>query len=242
MRVGAPIVGLNDSGGARIQEGVVSLGGYADIFLRNTLASGVVPQISLIMGPCAGRRGLLAGHHRRDHHGRGHELHVRDRPGGRPRRDPRGRRSRAPGRRERPHPDQRRGAPRGARRGGAPWTSRAGSCRTCRRTTCRSRHAIAATDPVDRRDAALDSIVPDDPTQPYDMHDVIDGIVDDGDVPGAAAGVGGQHHHRLRATRRPQRRASWRSSPRCSPARWTSTRPTRRPASCACATRSTCRC
>src|SRR5215813_6654644 len=54
MRVGAPIVGLNDSGGARIQEGVVSLGGYADIFLRNTLASGVVPQISCIMGPCAG--------------------------------------------------------------------------------------------------------------------------------------------------------------------------------------------
>ncbi|MGB8506787.1 MAG: acyl-CoA carboxylase subunit beta [Pyrinomonadaceae bacterium] len=54
MRVGAPIVGLNDSGGARIQEGVVSLGGYADIFLRNTLASGVIPQISCIMGPCAG--------------------------------------------------------------------------------------------------------------------------------------------------------------------------------------------
>jgi propionyl-CoA carboxylase beta chain len=54
MRNGAPIVGLNDSGGARIQEGVVSLGGYADIFLRNTLASGVVPQISAIMGPCAG--------------------------------------------------------------------------------------------------------------------------------------------------------------------------------------------
>src|SRR5256885_1809176 len=54
MRVGAPVVGLNDSGGARIQEGVLSLGGYADIFLRNTLASGVVPQISCIMGPCAG--------------------------------------------------------------------------------------------------------------------------------------------------------------------------------------------
>jgi len=54
MKVGAPIIGLNDSGGARIQEGVVSLGGYADIFLRNTLASGVVPQISCIMGPCAG--------------------------------------------------------------------------------------------------------------------------------------------------------------------------------------------
>jgi propionyl-CoA carboxylase beta subunit len=54
VRMGAPIVGLNDSGGARIQEGVLSLGGYADIFLRNTLASGVVPQISAIMGPCAG--------------------------------------------------------------------------------------------------------------------------------------------------------------------------------------------
>jgi propionyl-CoA carboxylase beta chain len=54
MKVGAPIIGLNDSGGARIQEGVVSLAGYADIFLRNTVASGVVPQISAIMGPCAG--------------------------------------------------------------------------------------------------------------------------------------------------------------------------------------------
>ncbi len=54
MKVGAPVIGLNDSGGARIQEGVVSLGGYADIFLRNTLASGVVPQISVVLGPCAG--------------------------------------------------------------------------------------------------------------------------------------------------------------------------------------------
>lgn len=54
MKVGAPVIGLNDSGGARIQEGVVSLGGYADIFLRNTLASGVIPQISCILGPCAG--------------------------------------------------------------------------------------------------------------------------------------------------------------------------------------------
>ena len=54
MKVGAPVIGLNDSGGARIQEGVGSLAGYADIFLRNTLASGVVPQISAIMGPCAG--------------------------------------------------------------------------------------------------------------------------------------------------------------------------------------------
>jgi acetyl-CoA carboxylase carboxyltransferase component len=54
MKVGAPVIGLNDSGGARIQEGVASLGGYAEIFLRNTLASGVIPQISAVMGPCAG--------------------------------------------------------------------------------------------------------------------------------------------------------------------------------------------
>src|SRR6202167_2931845 len=54
LKTGAPVIGLNDSGGARIQEGVLSLGGYADIFLRNTLSSGVVPQISAIMGPCAG--------------------------------------------------------------------------------------------------------------------------------------------------------------------------------------------
>src|SRR5260370_5786530 len=54
MRAGAPVIGLNDSGGARIQEGVASLGGYADIFLRNTLASGVVPHISAVLGPCAG--------------------------------------------------------------------------------------------------------------------------------------------------------------------------------------------
>ncbi len=54
MKVGAPVIGLNDSGGARIQEGVESLAGYADIFLRNMLASGVVPQLSAILGPCAG--------------------------------------------------------------------------------------------------------------------------------------------------------------------------------------------
>ena len=54
MKVGAPVIGLNDSGGARIQEGVASLGGYAEVFQRNVLASGVVPQISMVMGPCAG--------------------------------------------------------------------------------------------------------------------------------------------------------------------------------------------
>lgn len=54
MRVGAPVIGLNDSGGARIQEGIDSLAGYADVFQRNVDASGVIPQISMIMGPCAG--------------------------------------------------------------------------------------------------------------------------------------------------------------------------------------------
>jgi propionyl-CoA carboxylase beta chain len=54
MQVGAPVIGLNDSGGARIHEGVESLAGYADVFLRNVMASGVIPQLSLIMGPCAG--------------------------------------------------------------------------------------------------------------------------------------------------------------------------------------------
>ena len=57
LKNGAPLIGLSDSGGARIQEGVVSLAGYADIFLRNTLASGVIPQISVILGPCAGGAG-----------------------------------------------------------------------------------------------------------------------------------------------------------------------------------------
>src|SRR6185503_9712632 len=54
MKVGAPVIGLNDSGGARIQEGVAALGGYAEVFQRNVNASGVIPQLSLIMGPCAG--------------------------------------------------------------------------------------------------------------------------------------------------------------------------------------------
>ena len=54
MRVGAPVIGINDSGGARIQEGVDSLAGYGEIFQRNVIASGVIPQISVIMGPCAG--------------------------------------------------------------------------------------------------------------------------------------------------------------------------------------------
>ena len=72
MKVGAPVIGLNDSGGARIQEGVASLGGYAEIFQRNVLASGVIPQISLIMGPCAGGAVYSPGDDRLHLHGEGH--------------------------------------------------------------------------------------------------------------------------------------------------------------------------
>ena len=80
MRNGAPVIGLNDSGGARIQEGVVSLGGYADIFLRNTLASGVDPADLGDPRPVRRRRGLLARDHRLHLHGARHVVHVRDRP------------------------------------------------------------------------------------------------------------------------------------------------------------------
>ena len=141
MKVGAPIVGLNDSGGARIQEGVASLGGYAEIFLRNVLASGVVPQISVILGPCAGRSGLLAGDHRLHRDGRGHELHVRDRAQRRPGRDARGRRRGRARRRGRPHRAQRRRASRGRRRGGGDGRPSAGSSPTCHRTTSPTRRS-----------------------------------------------------------------------------------------------------
>ena len=72
MKMGAPVIGLNDSGGARIQEGVASLGGYADIFLRNTLASGVVPADLRHPGPLRGRRRLQPRHHRLQRDGEGH--------------------------------------------------------------------------------------------------------------------------------------------------------------------------
>ncbi len=99
MKVGAPVIGLNDSGGARIQEGVASLGGYAEVFQRNVLASGVVPQISVIMGPCAGGAVYSPGHDRLHLHGEGQQLHVRHRSGRGQDRDPRGGQRRGTGRR-----------------------------------------------------------------------------------------------------------------------------------------------
>ena len=180
VRNGAPFIGLNDSGGARIQEGVASLGGYADIFLRNTLASGVIPQISAILGPCAGGavyspaitdfvfmvRGLsymfvtgpnvvkTVTHEEVDfEHLGGADVH-------------------------------------GATSGVAHFVHDSElECLHAIRTllgflpsnNVDPAPSVTATDPADRRDEALLDIVPDSPTKPYDMHDVIRRIVDQGD-------------------------------------------------------------
>ena len=79
-KIGCPVIGINDSGGARIQEGVVSLGAYGDVFVRNVKCSGVIPQISLIMGPCAGGAVYSPGDHRLHLHGEGDLAHVHHRP------------------------------------------------------------------------------------------------------------------------------------------------------------------
>jgi propionyl-CoA carboxylase beta chain len=180
VRNGAPIVGLNDSGGARIQEGVASLGGYADIFLRNTLASGVIPQISAILGPCAGGavyspaitdficmvRGLsymfvtgpsvvkTVTHEEVDFEQLGGaDVH-------------------------------------GATSGVAHFVYDSElECLTAIRTLLSflpsnnldAPPAKGSADPPDRRDEALLDIVPDNPTKPYDMRDVIKRVVDDGE-------------------------------------------------------------
>jgi propionyl-CoA carboxylase beta chain len=179
MKNGAPVVGLNDSGGARIQEGVVSLGGYADIFLRNTLASGVVPQISVILGPCAGGavyspaitdfiymvRGssymFVTGpnvvktvtHEDIDMEGLGGaDIHA-------------------------------------SKSGVAHFAC--DSEPQCLASVRDLFHYIPqnntevprdreSADPADRQDEKLLEIVPDNPNQPYDMHDVIEAVVDDG--------------------------------------------------------------
>ena len=180
VRNGAPIIGLNDSGGARIQEGVASLGGYAEIFLRNTLASGVVPQISAILGPCAGGavyspaitdfvfmvRGLsymfvtgpnvvkTVTHEEVDfEHLGGADVH-------------------------------------GATSGVAHFVHDSElECLAAIRTllgflpgnNVDPAPSVTATDPPDRREEALLDIVPDSPTKPYDMHDVIRRVVDQGE-------------------------------------------------------------
>jgi acetyl-CoA carboxylase carboxyltransferase component len=179
MKVGAPVIGLNDSGGARIQEGVVSLGGYADIFLRNTLASGVIPQISVILGPCAGGAVyspaitdftiMVEGTSYMFVTGPNVVKAVT-------------------------HEDVD-----SERLGGAiTHTTRSGVAHISARDEAEALDivgrmlaylpqnnledppAVEPRDPVDRADRELDEIIPDDPQRPYDMHAIINRVVDDG--------------------------------------------------------------
>jgi propionyl-CoA carboxylase beta chain len=179
MKVGAPVIGLNDSGGARIQEGVASLGGYADIFLRNVLASGVVPQISVIMGPCAG--GAVYSPAMTDFtimvertsymfvtgpnvvKAVTHELVDSESLGG-----------------------------------ATVHTTRSGVAHLAAHDEADALDAVRrllaqlpqnnletpaivpSSDPADRMDPGLDTVVPDDPHKPYDMHEVVTRIVDTG--------------------------------------------------------------
>ncbi len=182
MRVGAPIIGLNDLGGARIQEGVASLGGYAEIFLRNVMASGVVPQISVVMGPCAGGAVYspamtdftIMVEHTSYMFVTGpavvktvtHEEVDAEFLGG-----------------------------------ALTHTTRSGVAHLAEPDEAHALDAVrrllaylpqnnvadppvassSPADPVDRMDATLDSLVPDDPRSPYDMRDVLGAVVDDGD-------------------------------------------------------------
>jgi propionyl-CoA carboxylase beta chain len=180
VKMGAPIVGLNDSGGARIQEGVLSLGGYADIFLRNTLASGVVPQISAIMGPCAGGavyspaitdfNVMVNGSSYMFVTGPDviktvtHEEVTKEELGG--------------------------AMTHNAKSGVAHFA--VDDDRECIRLIRELLGYLPSnnlddpprretTDPADREDEALDRLVPAQPNQPYDIHDLIHAVVDDGD-------------------------------------------------------------
>ena len=180
VRNGAPVIGLNDSGGARIQEGVVSLGGYAEIFLRNTLASGVVPQISAILGPCAGGAVYSPAITDFTYMVRGtsymfvtgpnvvktvtHEDVTMEELGG--------------------------ADTHAAVSGVSHFTHDSEpACLQAIRDLFRfvpSNNLSdpprgPATDPRDRRDEALLDVVPDNPNKPYDIHDVIRRVVDDGE-------------------------------------------------------------
>ena len=181
LRNGAPIVGLNDSGGARIQEGVVSLGGYADIFLRNVLASGVVPQISAILGPCAG--GAVYSPAITDFIAMVRDTSYMFVTG--------------------PNVvktvthedvtfDELGGADVHARKSGVAHFEADDevACLSLLRrlvgylplNNLDPAPVVATDDPVDRQDRELDEIVPEVPTKPYDMLDVMRRVVDDGEL------------------------------------------------------------
>ena len=181
VKTGAPIIGLNDSGGARIQEGVVSLAGYADIFLRNVMASGVVPQISAVMGPCAG--GAVYSPAITDFVAMVRDTSYMFVTG--------------------PNVvktvthedvtfDELGGADVHARKSGVAHfeSDDEVSCAALVRrlfgflpqNNLDPAPIVQTDDPADREDQALDEIVPDVPTKPYDMKDVIRRVVDDEDV------------------------------------------------------------
>ncbi|MDR7486646.1 MAG: carboxyl transferase domain-containing protein [Armatimonadota bacterium] len=180
LRTGTPVVGLNDSGGARIQEGVASLGGYADIFLRNTLASGVVPQISAIMGPCAGGAVYSPAITDFTIMVRGTAYMFVTGP----------QVVRAVTREEVSFEDLGGADVHATKSGIAHFT--AADDEECLLLVRRLLGFLPSnnledpprrtpTDDPARADPALDGLVPDDPTKPYDMHEVIRRIVDDGD-------------------------------------------------------------
>ena len=181
VRNGAPIIGLNDSGGARIQEGVVSLGGYADIFLRNVLASGVVPQISAIMGPCAG--GAVYSPAITDF-----VVMVRDTSY----MFVTGPNVVKTVTHEDVTLDELGGADVHAKRSGVAHfeTDDEPACVALVRRLVGYLPAnnldpapvVPTGDPPDRADPALDDVVPDAPSKPYDMKDVIRRVVDDGEM------------------------------------------------------------
>ena len=180
MKVGAPIVGLNDSGGARIQEGVASLGGYAEIFLRNVLASGVVPQVSVIMGPCAG--GAVYSPAMTDFtimvEGTSYMFVT-------------GPNVVKTVTHEEVDSEYLGGAATHTTISGVAHLAAADEATAMDHVRRLLAHLpqnnlgepprVASHDPADRRDPELDHVVPDDSQKPYNMHDVIRHVVDDAD-------------------------------------------------------------
>jgi acetyl-CoA carboxylase carboxyltransferase component len=180
MKVGAPVIGLNDSGGARIQEGVASLGGYAEIFLRNVLASGVVPQISVIMGPCAG--GAVYSPAMTDFtimvEGTSYMFVT-------------GPNVVKTVTHEEVDSEYLGGATTHTTISGVAHLAALDEATAMDHVRNLLAHLpqnnlgqpprVASTDPTDRRDPELDHVVPDDSQKPYDMLDVIRRVVDDGD-------------------------------------------------------------
>ncbi|MFT7616715.1 MAG: acetyl-CoA carboxylase carboxyltransferase component [Planctomycetota bacterium] len=181
LKGGKPVIGLCDSGGARIQEGVVSLGGYADLFLRNTLASGVIPQLSVIMGPCAG--GAVYSPAITDFVTMVEDTSYMFITG--------------------PdvvktvtHEDVTREELGGAKAHNSKSGVAHFSAKTDAEAIALTRELFSylplnnledaprhsCTDPVDRADVALDSMVPENPNKPYDIREVIKGIVDNGNI------------------------------------------------------------